>query len=857
MKRFTHLAFLLTLSLSLCAQTVSTGSGSYSGAAVRLTASCLQTYQAGASGPPLFGGVRNDACPSVIGAIPNLWTSFSSDAGYSGAGKCAANNFGLTVCRLTDGTTSTSAGNSQLNNYSGGDSDEHWGCGSYSAGVCTADNLIYWGGASQDLTYVALFNPANVIAGTSASPFTQFMASGSPYTIASKSVAASQTTPNIAYVLGTTTNCTTTGPCAIQKYDFTACVASPSSCSPTVTTLWDFAASGTVLNSCFNNTWNGVFRTSGDDSLFSFGMSNNQGAGGQGTGTLVLTYTSAGERIWNTGTSSVCGIAAGSVAGVAPTGVMTMAGCRYQTSPYTCNGTTGAGGGGADEFLIHDAQTWHNNNLVVISSDSCLAGTCTGTTPPTQNYDDPYVWEVSTLNSFSLGGGQVGGLSGEATYGYNAMVAGSTPKPNINLIPVFSGSAFAPYRQSFSVLSTSFLNGFVPNASPLTIHMTWGSGNSADTYPVLGTNTSFGASLSTTNNLPNNGCLIPATGFSGTPNCGTANPFTGPGVDEIMLYPTSTAPGSSSSANTCAVTNGTANSGQNGAPPCTSQAIGRLGNNGLSTVNPSFNAQNGTIDWSQSGNFYDVVTDWWCTLGTNPSGQTPICGGLAWAPSHVYHAGDVITPSSNNAPNCTFTASAGTSGATQPTTWASGSTCATTVTEASGTPITWTFVGKQNMRYDVIVGETGQAAYLSWTQATDPNVVTNNVYRGTQSGGPYTEIYESSAPITSYTDTPSAGTYYYVVTAVSNGGGPPWPQTDWSSSTAFFSRQVICPTVGNAGSYSFYSLASGTSGGTEPTWPQTAGATTSADGTISGWENGANVCTTESLMSNEASATTR
>ena len=179
------------------------------------------------------------------------------------------------------------------------------------------------------------------------------------------------------------------------------------------------------------------------------------------------------------------------------------------------------------------------------------------------------------------------------------------------------------------------------------------------------------------------------------------------------------------------------------------------------------------------------------------------------------------------------------------------SLCAQTVSTGSGS-----YSGAA-VRLTASCLQTYQAAYLSWTQATDPNVVTNNVYRGTQSGGPYTEIYESSAPITSYTDTPSAGTYYYVVTAVSNGGGPPWPQTDWSSSTAFFSRQVICPTVGNAGSYSFYSLASGTSGGTEPTWPQTAGATTSADGTISGWENGANVCTTESLMSNEASATTR
>ena len=60
---------------------------------------------------------------------------------------------------------------------------------------------------------------------------------------------------------------------------------------------------------------------------------------------------------------------------------------------------------------------------------------------------------------------------------------------------------------------------------------------------------------------------------------------------------------------------------------------------------------------------------------------------------------------------------------------------------------------------------------LTWTQSTSPGITSNNVYRGTASGGPYSQIYPSSSPITSYNDVPaSSGTYYYVVTAVSSAG---------------------------------------------------------------------------------------
>jgi Abnormal spindle-like microcephaly-assoc'd, ASPM-SPD-2-Hydin len=68
-------------------------------------------------------------------------------------------------------------------------------------------------------------------------------------------------------------------------------------------------------------------------------------------------------------------------------------------------------------------------------------------------------------------------------------------------------------------------------------------------------------------------------------------------------------------------------------------------------------------------------------------------------------------------------------------------------------------------------GDGGQAGAhtvaLSWDASTS-SVVGYNVYRGTQSGGPYQKLTSSPQPETSYTDSSvlSATTYYYVATAV-------------------------------------------------------------------------------------------
>jgi fibronectin type 3 domain-containing protein len=58
---------------------------------------------------------------------------------------------------------------------------------------------------------------------------------------------------------------------------------------------------------------------------------------------------------------------------------------------------------------------------------------------------------------------------------------------------------------------------------------------------------------------------------------------------------------------------------------------------------------------------------------------------------------------------------------------------------------------------------------LSWSPSTS-TVTGYNVYRGTQSGGPYSKLNSSLLSSTSYTDSSvqSASTYYYVATAVNS-----------------------------------------------------------------------------------------
>jgi hypothetical protein len=76
---------------------------------------------------------------------------------------------------------------------------------------------------------------------------------------------------------------------------------------------------------------------------------------------------------------------------------------------------------------------------------------------------------------------------------------------------------------------------------------------------------------------------------------------------------------------------------------------------------------------------------------------------------------------------------------------------------------------------------TQHSVALSWNPSSS-TVSGYNVYRGSQSGGPYSKVNSSLAPATTFTDTSvQAGlTYFYVVTAM-----------DASSQESVFSNQAV------------------------------------------------------------------
>lgn len=117
------------------------------------------------------------------------------------------------------------------------------------------------------------------------------------------------------------------------------------------------------------------------------------------------------------------------------------------------------------------------------------------------------------------------------------------------------------------------------------------------------------------------------------------------------------------------------------------------------------------------------------------------------------------------------------SGITFPVTVAAGTSVNYTVTfapqVAGDSPGSISFVndGSSSPMVETLDGDGGQAGVhtvaLSWNASTS-SVIGYNVYRGTQSGGPYQRLTSSPQPDTSYTDTTvlTGATYYYVATAV-------------------------------------------------------------------------------------------
>ena len=110
-----------------------------------------------------------------------------------------------------------------------------------------------------------------------------------------------------------------------------------------------------------------------------------------------------------------------------------------------------------------------------------------------------------------------------------------------------------------------------------------------------------------------------------------------------------------------------------------------------------------------------------------------------------------------------------------------GFTPSTTSGESALLTLNWTSIGGAVGSLAQALTGTGHAAatkiHLTWTASTSSSVTGYNVYRGTQTGGPYT-LLASPGNVTSYDDTtPVHGnTYCYVVTTV--GSNPPYTTTE-------------------------------------------------------------------------------
>ena len=90
---------------------------------------------------------------------------------------------------------------------------------------------------------------------------------------------------------------------------------------------------------------------------------------------------------------------------------------------------------------------------------------------------------------------------------------------------------------------------------------------------------------------------------------------------------------------------------------------------------------------------------------------------------------------------------------------------------------------------------------LTWTATTSANATGTRVLRGTTSGGPYNQIaLISGLATTSYTDTPGAGTWYYVVEAAYTNNGANWSSANSNQTARQDSKFVFDSTTGFTGS---------------------------------------------------------
>ncbi len=174
---------------------------------------------------------------------------------------------------------------------------------------------------------------------------------------------------------------------------------------------------------------------------------------------------------------------------------------------------------------------------------------------------------------------------------------------------------------------------------------------------------------------------------------------------------------------------------------------------------------------------------------------TPTAGGLSASPGSVNFGSvtvgssatqNVTVTASNSSVTITQASASGSgfslSGLTLPATLAAGQSATFQVNFAPATSVSVTgsvslTSNASNSPTTIAVSGTGatpvsHSVALNWVASTSTGVIGYYVYRGTQSGGPYTKLNGTPVTATSYTDaTVTAGsTYYYVVTAVDSSG---------------------------------------------------------------------------------------
>jgi len=166
--------------------------------------------------------------------------------------------------------------------------------------------------------------------------------------------------------------------------------------------------------------------------------------------------------------------------------------------------------------------------------------------------------------------------------------------------------------------------------------------------------------------------------------------------------------------------------------------------------------------WNASNYWVDVILQYSSTTPANVAvSLTPLSVSLAAGGTQQFTA--AVTGTANTA--VTWSASGGTisTGGLYTAPAAAGAYSVKATSAADST--------KSASATVTVTVATSHSVTLNWTASTS-NVMGYNVYRGTQSGGPYTMINSALQSGTSYADlSVKAGqTYFYVVTAVNSSG---------------------------------------------------------------------------------------